>query len=90
MRRCVQTSTWYRLGLAGNGNSIIDWEDVLGDNLWSDLAKGESEGGGGSITEGLVLRIASCVSGLHPGGATFGSGRKWPSVFYLYCYYYDY
>ena len=33
------------------------------------------------------MRIASRVNGLHPGGTTLLSGRKWPSVLYYYNYF---
>ena len=34
------------------------------------------------------MRIANHVNGLHSGGATHPSRRKWPSVFYLFIYFF--
>ena len=46
------------------------------DNLWSDSATGDSGSTGGPVTDGSVVRIASCANGLHRDGATLPSGRK--------------
>ena len=56
---------------------LCNWGYVHRDNLWSTLPWGILRGGGVlSVAVGQVVRIASRVSGLHPGGATLPSGRK--------------
>ena len=49
---------------------------VTGDNLWSDSATGDSGSLGGLSQKAKVVRIASRVNELHPGGANLPSGRK--------------
>ena len=63
-----------RVGSCGKCE-LCHWEDVPGDNLWYDSPTG-IQGSGESVTEGKIVRIAGCVNGLHPDGATLPSGRK--------------
>ena len=46
-------------------------------------------GRGGSITEDKVVRVARCVNGLHPGGATLPCGGKIAICFYCCRYFYQ-
>ena len=77
-RGVYKASTWCELGLARNVNSTVG-EIYLGITCGLIQPRGILV-----VWKGLLQRIvrtASCVNGLHPGGATLPSGRKQPSVF---------